>query len=159
MILPRDFSLASLNDSKLLSARRRVALLDSIRKCAEAVGVGQVEVADIVRLNILLGGNIGATARSRGAHAVARPGAGRRQAAARGTQAAADAGGRRRPVATSIAAASIIAKVSRDRMVEKLCEVHPGYGFEQHTGYGTLRHLVALAQLDHWWFIGTRSYP
>jgi ribonuclease HII len=47
----------------------------------------------------------------------------------------------------SIAAASIIAKVTRDRMMEKLGEVHPGYGFEQHKGYGTLRHLTALAQL------------
>lgn len=47
----------------------------------------------------------------------------------------------------SIAAALIIAKVTRDRMMEKLGEVHPGYGFEQHKGYGTLGHLTALAQL------------
>jgi ribonuclease HII len=40
VILPRDFSLAGLNDSKLLSAGRRAALFDSIRKCAVAVGVG-----------------------------------------------------------------------------------------------------------------------
>jgi ribonuclease HII len=52
VILLRDFSLAGLNDSKLLSARRRAALFDSIRECAVAVGVGQVEVADIDRLNI-----------------------------------------------------------------------------------------------------------
>jgi ribonuclease HII len=47
----------------------------------------------------------------------------------------------------SIAAASIIAKVTRDRMMEKLGEVHPDYGFEQYKGYGTLRGLLALAQL------------
>jgi ribonuclease HII len=47
----------------------------------------------------------------------------------------------------SIAAASIIAKVTRDRLMEGLGSVYPGYGFEQHKGYGTLRHLTALAQL------------
>jgi ribonuclease HII len=46
----------------------------------------------------------------------------------------------------SIAAASIVAKVTRDRMMERLADLHPGYGFEQHKGYGTLRHLMALAQ-------------
>ena len=52
VILPRDFLLEGLNDSKLLSARRRSALFDSIRECAVSVGVGQVEVADIDQLNI-----------------------------------------------------------------------------------------------------------
>lgn len=46
----------------------------------------------------------------------------------------------------SIAAASVIAKVTRDRIMEELGSVYPGYGFEQYKGYGTLRHLTALAQ-------------
>jgi Ribonuclease HII len=50
----------------------------------------------------------------------------------------------------SIAAASIIAKVTRDRIMEELGSVYPGYGFEQHKGYGTLRHLTALAQWGPW---------
>ena len=47
----------------------------------------------------------------------------------------------------SIAAASIIAKVSRDRLMCKLAQDHPGYGFEQHKGYGVPEHLKALSRL------------
>jgi len=53
-------------------------------------------------------------------------------------------GDRRHP---SIAASSIIAKVTRDRLMEELGAAYPGYGFERHKGYGTLVHLTALAQL------------
>ncbi|GGD07776.1 ribonuclease HII [Aureimonas glaciei] len=44
----------------------------------------------------------------------------------------------------SIAAASIIAKVTRDRMMTRLCQVHPHYGFGQHMGYATRQHLAAI---------------
>jgi ribonuclease HII len=47
----------------------------------------------------------------------------------------------------SIAAASIVAKVTRDRMMIALGRDHPGYGFERHKGYGTLEHQVAVARL------------
>ena len=47
----------------------------------------------------------------------------------------------------SIAAASIIAKVTRDRMMVELAEAYPGYGFERHKGYGTPQHREALARL------------
>ena len=47
----------------------------------------------------------------------------------------------------SIAAASIVAKVYRDELMEKLAEEYPGYGFEVHKGYGTAAHLKALRQL------------
>jgi ribonuclease HII len=47
----------------------------------------------------------------------------------------------------SIAAASIIAKVTRDRFMKKLAEEHPGYGWERNAGYGTPEHLAALRQL------------
>lgn len=147
VILPRDFSLAGLNDSKLLSARRRAALFDSIRKCAVAVGVGQVEVADIDRLNIYWAAML---ARKRAVEALMLSPA---QVLVDGRQGIKGLKLPQTPVVEgdrllpSIAAASIIAKVTRDRMMEKLGEVHPGYGFEQHKGYGTLGHLTALAQL------------
>jgi ribonuclease HII len=147
VILPRDFSLEGLNDSKLLSARRRAALFDRIRECAVAVGVGQVEVADIDRLNIYWAAML---ARKRAVEALMLSPAqvlvdGRRRIAGlKLPQTPVVDGDRLLP---SIAAASIIAKVTRDRMMEQLSEVHPGYGFEQHKGYGTLRHLTALAQL------------
>ncbi len=47
----------------------------------------------------------------------------------------------------SIAAASIIAKVTRDRLMKKLAEQHPGYGWELNAGYGTAEHLAALKRL------------
>jgi ribonuclease HII len=81
-----------------------------------AVGVGQVEVADIDRFNIYWAAML--ARRSRGAHAVAIPGPGRRQAGHQGTQAAADAEVEGDRLGPSVAAASIIAKVTRDRMME-----------------------------------------
>ena len=45
----------------------------------------------------------------------------------------------------SIAAASIVAKVTRDRLMRRLCKLHPAYGFSRHVGYGTREHLAALA--------------
>ena len=47
----------------------------------------------------------------------------------------------------SIAAASIVAKVTRDRMMMTLARDHPGYGFERHKGYGTPEHRLALERL------------
>ena len=47
-------------------------------------------------------------------------------------------------VCYSIAAASIIAKVSRDRQMEELEKLYPGYGFAKHKGYGTAQHIAAL---------------
>ena len=46
----------------------------------------------------------------------------------------------------SIAAASILAKVSRDRLMRRLCARYPAYGFSQHKGYGTRHHRIALAE-------------
>ena len=46
-----------------------------------------------------------------------------------------------------IGAASILAKVTRDRQITKLAEIYPGYGFEKHKGYGTKEHLEALEKL------------
>ena len=50
-------------------------------------------------------------------------------------------------IVLSIAAASIVAKVSRDRLMCRLAQDHPGYGFEQHMGYGVPAHLEALDRL------------
>ena len=47
----------------------------------------------------------------------------------------------------SVGAASIVAKVTRDRLMEELEDVYPGYGFARHKGYGTAEHLAALDRL------------
>ena len=115
VILPRDFSLEGLNDSKLLSARRRAALFDSIRECAVSVGVGQVEVADIDRLNIYWAAML---ARKRAVEALVLSPA---QVLVDGRRGIKGLKLRQTPVVEgdrllpSIAAASVIAKVTRDR--------------------------------------------
>jgi ribonuclease HII len=47
----------------------------------------------------------------------------------------------------AISAASILAKVTRDRLLDELHALHPGYGFDRHKGYGTAQHMLALQTL------------
>ena len=49
-------------------------------------------------------------------------------------------------ISLSIAAASIVAKVTRDRLMRRLCDLHPVYGFSRHAGYATAAHLAAIAE-------------
>jgi ribonuclease HII len=123
VILPSNFSLAGLNDSKLLSAKRRAALFDVIRECAVAIGVGQAEVSEIDLLNVYWAAML---ARQRAVDALVPSPAQvlvdgkRRITGVRLPQTPVIEGDRLLP---SIAAASIIAKVTRDRMMEELGSV------------------------------------
>lgn len=147
VILPGAASLSGLKDSKLLSAKRRAILFDAIRECAVAIGVGRVEVSEIDLLNVYWAAML---ARQRAVEALALAPAhvlvdGKRRITGLSLpQTPIVEGDRLHP---AISAASIIAKVTRDRIMEELGEVYPGYGFERHKGYGTLVHLTALAQL------------
>ena len=141
---------AGLDDSKKLTPRRRGDLFRALGEAeAEgllAIGVGRAEVAEIDALNIL-GASLLAMAR-----AVA-------QLAPAPDYALVD--GNRAPdlpcpVETVIkgdsrsliiAAASIVAKVTRDREMAALARIHPGYGWERNQGYGTAEHRDALARL------------
>ena len=134
-----------LNDSKLLSADERARLYDAIRKVA-VVGVGMVEVDDIDSINILQ-----ATFRAmREAVAALRtvpatvlvdgnlcpPLPCRGVAVVDGDQ-----------LCPSISAASIIAKVTRDRLMISLAQSFPGYSWETNKGYGTREHASAIVKL------------
>jgi len=147
VILPQDISLDGLNDSKLLSAKRRAALFNAIRECAIAIAVARVEVAEIDLLNVYRAAML---ARQRAVEALVLTPAHvlvdgkRRIPGLRLPQTPIVEGYRLHP---SISAASIIAKITRDRLMEELGALYPGYGFERHKGYGTLAHLAALAQL------------
>jgi len=147
VILPPELSLQGLNDSKLLSAERRAALFDAIEQCALAIGVGRVEVAEIDRLNVYWAAML---ARRRAVEALPLTpvhvlvDGKRRIMGLKLPQTPIIEGDRLHP---SISAASIIAKVTCDRLMEELGAVHPGYGFERHKGYGTPEHLTALTQL------------
>ena len=134
-----------LDDSKKLTAARRGVLLSVLEGCAD-IGIGSASVEEIDRQNILQASLL----------------AMRRAVAALETPPdAALVDGREDPglscpVETvikgdgrslSIAAASIVAKVTRDREMARLAEVHPGYGWERNQGYGTAEHREALDRL------------
>jgi ribonuclease HII len=135
-----------LNDSKQLTAARRAALYDLILQSGMPVGVGQADVAEIDRINILQ-----ATFLAMARAVTALP--------QRPALALVD--GNRPPVldvpvvtlvrgdalSLSIAAASIVAKVTRDRLMQGLALQYPGYGWEKNAGYGTAAHLTAIKQL------------
>lgn len=146
VILDRASVPEGMNDSKKLTARRRAALFDVIRDAA-IVGVGIGSVAEIDRLNIARANDL-AMARAVAAlpvkpafllidgrfvpHNLDLPA----RAVVRGDG-----------KSLSIAAASIIAKVTRDRIMADLAARHPGYGWEQNAGYGTAQHRRALDHL------------
>ncbi len=137
----------ALDDSKKLSARRRAALFDALTtSAAVAFGLGRAEVAEIDSLNILRASLL-AMARACAALPVAPAFAlvdGTHLPALPCPAQAVVKGDAR---ALSIAAASILAKVSRDREMAQLARRHPGYGWEKNQGYGTALHREALMRL------------
>lgn len=146
VILPEQFDLPGLTDSKQLSEKARERLYPLIRAQALAVGIGVARVEEIDRINILQ-----ATVRSM-------------QRAVRRLAVPADFllidGNVPIPLALpqqtlvkgdarslSIAAASVVAKVVRDRIMCSLDRLHPGYGLAGHKGYGSAAHRAAIAAL------------
>lgn len=145
VILPRGLVIPGLDDSKKLTEKKREALFDSIREAALSCGVARAEVEEIEALNILnatylamnraiaqlsltpalalIDGN-----RDKGIEFPSRP-------VVKGDAKCAD-----------IAAASVLAKVSRDRYMLEMAERYPQYGFDAHKGYGTAAHYAALRE-------------
>ncbi len=142
-ILPLDVDIPRLNDSKKLSPRVRQALFDEIREKAVAYSIGYGTVEEIDRYNILeatllamrravdgleippdyllVDGNIFRDFDLPGESVIK-----------------GDA------TSSSIAAASILAKVTRDMLCDELDAIYPDYGIKQHKGYGTKAHMDAL---------------
>ena len=145
VILPRDCEIPGLNDSKKLSEKRREELFAVICEKALSYGIARAEVEEIEERNILgatflamnraiaqltpqpalalIDGN-----RNTGIEAPSR-------CVVKGDSSCAD-----------IAAASILAKVSRDRYMLEMAETYPEYAFEQHKGYGTKLHYERLRE-------------
>ena len=147
--LPKDIA-AAIDDSKKLSRQRRAelfaALSDLVGDGVVRFAVGAADVAEIDRLNVLA-----ATMLAMG-RAVAGLGEVPDHALVDGNRAPdlpcpvtcvvkGDA------KSLSIAAASIVAKETRDRMMADLAQIHPGYGWERNAGYGTAEHKAALEGL------------
>ena len=136
---------AGLDDSKKLSPARRRELFAALSDYAR-IGIGRAEVEEIDRLNILQ-----ATLLAMGRAVAALP-VRPDLALVDGNRlpelscpARAVVGGDGRSL--SIAAASIVAKVSRDAEMAALARAHPGYGWERNAGYGTAEHRAALRSL------------
>lgn len=143
VILPPTFVVPGVKDSKQLTPRQREHLFDRIHAEAEAVGVGIVDADEIDRINILQ-----ASLRAM-AMAVSRldpqPDCllidGRNEIPSKLPQAAIIKGDAR---SISIAAASIVAKVSRDRIMQRYHAQFPLFGFSRHKGYPTKAHKAAI---------------
>lgn len=146
VILDPDAIPEGLNDSKKLGRARREALAAEIAHTA-LHAVIHVDVADIDRLNIHHAAQL---AMSRAVAALSRSPChvlvdGRHLPPDLRGRALAVVGGD--GISLSIAAASILAKVARDRLMVDLAQQHPGYGWERNAGYPTAEHLGALLHL------------
>ena len=143
VILPQDIELPGVKDSKKISEKKREVLYGNIQKKALSVGIGWSDVAEIDEKNIL-----------QATYQAMRQAVGNlninpeillvdgRKADIKHFQQESIIDGDAKSL--SIAAASIIAKVTRDRMMRQFDIVFPEYGFAKHKGYGTKQHIEAI---------------
>jgi ribonuclease HII len=146
VLLPPGTLISGARDSKSLSPTRRNELFPEILNRASAVGLGAASVREIDRFNILVSTRL-AMARALAQLALDPDhvivdglpisGLGWEQEAIVGGDG----------LVHSIACASILAKVTRDRLMMRLARRYPGYGWETNKGYGTLEHRSALERL------------
>ena len=145
VILPRNIDIAGLNDSKKLSEKSREKLYDEIREKAVSFGIAFASVEEIEQLNIL---NAAMLAMNRAiAQLEPQPELalidGNRNSAIEVSSRCVIKGDAK---CADIAAASILAKVTRDRYMLDMAEKYPEYHFERHKGYGTKLHYEALRE-------------
>ncbi len=145
VILPSDFDAPGVNDSKKLTPRKRDLLYDQILEGATAVGVGIVDNRQIDKINILRAALL-SMAQAAGKldpspdfllidGTFTTPADTPQKAITKGDS-----------LSISIAAASIIAKVTRDRLMADYHIRYPEYGFDRHKGYPTKAHKEAIAR-------------
>ncbi|WP_300669242.1 ribonuclease HII [Desulfoluna sp.] len=144
VILPSDLDVGEINDSKKLSPKKRDRLYDYIQTGAEAIGVGVIDAGEIDAINILQAslkamrvavealGSVPDFLLVDGTFNVPMPLS--QEALVKGDSRS-----------VSIASASIIAKVVRDRLMAEYAELYPEYGFAGHKGYPTKAHKEAIA--------------
>lgn len=146
VILPKDCEILYLNDSKQVSAKKREELYDEIMEKAVSVGIGLVSHERIDEINILQATyeamrmaieRLSVTPDVLLNDAVTIPGVEVKQVPIIKGDAK----------SVSIAAASIVAKVTRDRLMEQMDAVYPGYDFAGNKGYGSKKHIEGLKEL------------
>ena len=145
VILPREAEIFYLNDSKKVTERRRELLFDEIKEKAIAFGVGIVSAETIDEINILQA-TYEAMRQAIGQLSV------RPDVLLNDAVRIPDVEIPQVPIikgdakSISIACASVIAKVTRDRMMKEYDAIYPEYGFAGHKGYGTAAHIAAIRQ-------------
>ncbi len=146
VILPKDCDILYLNDSKQVPEKKRVQLCEEILEKAVAVGIGSVDHTEIDERNILQAtykamrqavDSMEIKPQRLLVDAVTIPGISIPQRGIIHGDAK----------SISIAAASIVAKVTRDRMMEEFDKLYPGYDFASNKGYGSAKHIAALKEL------------
>ena len=146
VILDERAPIKGLADSKVLTALKRERLYDEIRAKALCCSIALASVEEIDTLNILQATMLAMQRSVEGLRL--KPTKvlvdGNRLPSLKVLAEAIVSGDARVP---AISAASILAKVTRDRMLQELHVQHPGYGFDRHKGYGTAQHLKALETL------------
>lgn len=145
VILPRGLTLPYLNDSKKVTPRRREILFDQIREQAIAYAIAWADEKEIDAINILNARMLAmdrAIKRLNPAADFALIDGNRNQGIELQNEMVVHGDAR----SASIAAASILAKVSRDRFMVELAEQYPQYAFEKHKGYPTKLHYQLLRQ-------------
>jgi ribonuclease HII len=146
VILCEGVCIEGADDSKVLDAETRLELFERIRTCASCVGVGAASVREIDRRNILRATTVAmqralSRLKVRPDHIVIDglpvKHLGRKHEAVVDGDA----------LVHSIACASIVAKVVRDRLMHRLALRYPGYSWDKNVGYGTAEHLAAIDEL------------
>lgn len=144
VILPKDYNLEGLNDSKQLSEKKRNLYYDIIMRDALAVGVGIVDAKTIDEINIYAASRL--AMQKALDNLKVKPDYILTDAMPIELDTPLEAIIHGDALSLSIAAGSVIAKVTRDRMMEELDALHPEYEFKKHKGYPTKRHLELLSK-------------
>lgn len=146
VIMPRDSMIEGVNDSKKVSEKKREKLYEEIIENAISYSVGIVDQKEIDRVNILNATKAGLTESIKGLEV-------KPEMILVDALTGIDTCGipyqsiiKGDAKSYSIAAASIIAKVTRDRIMRQWHEVYPEYNFIQHKGYGTAVHIAAIKE-------------
>lgn len=145
VVLPKDFSLLGVNDSKKLSEKKREELFDQIREAAICYSIGRREPERIDEINILEATKEAMCDAVNGLsvkpdHVLIDAVKLKNLDIPQTSIIHGDA------LSVSIAAASILAKVTRDREMIEMAKIYPGYSFEKNKGYGTKAHYEGLAE-------------
>ncbi len=145
VILPRGTQIEGLNDSKKLSEKKREALYDLIIEKAVSYGIAFASVEEIEEYNILNATFLAmnrALARLKPVPELALIDGNRNTGIELPSRCIVGGDG----CCADIAAASILAKVTRDRYMDSMAKQYPAYGFDRHKGYGTKAHYAAIRE-------------